>query len=96
MKKLKTRQPAPIIKRAKGNQVEVEPFDIVQPDELKPINKTRKVQYPMVLKRYQVEKNIKDYELDDFRQVMDYIVQKKDNDEIFSNNLKNQPSRTNQ
>ena len=89
MKKLNSKQPAPILKRTKGNQVEVEPFDIIQPEELKPMNKTRKVQYPMVLKRYQVEKNIKDYELDDFRQVMDYIVFKKDNDEIFSNNLKN-------
>ena len=41
----------------------------------------------MVLKRYQVEKSIKDYDLDDFRQAMDYIVFKKDNDEIFNKNL---------
>lgn len=87
MKNLSSRQPVPIIKRTKGNQVEVEHFDIVEPEKFKPINKTRKVQYPMVLKRYQVEKSIKDYDLDDFRQAMDFIVFKKDNDEIFSKNL---------
>ena len=65
----------------------MEPFDIELPNEFKPLNKTRKVQYPMVLKRYQVERNIKDYDLDDFRQAMDYIVFKKDNDEIFNRNL---------
>ena len=52
MKKLSSKQPVPIIKRNKGNCVEVEPFDIELPDEFKPLNKTRKVQYPMVLKRY--------------------------------------------
>ena len=37
-----------------------------------------------------MERNIKDYDLDDFRQAMDYIVFKKDNDEIFNKNLNKQ------
>ena len=44
MRKLNSKQPVPIIKRSKGNQVEVEPFDVIEPEEFKPVNKTRKVQ----------------------------------------------------
>ena len=71
-----------------------EPFDIEEPDEFRPVNKTRKVQYPMVLRRYQVERNIKDIDLDDFRLAMDHIVKRKDNDEIFSKNLNKKSGRT--
>ena len=48
----------------------------------------------MVLRRYQVERNIKDIDLDDFRLAMDYIVFKKDNDEIFTKNLNKKSGRT--
>ena len=83
----------PIIKRTKGHRVALEPFDIEEPDEFRPVNKTRKVQYPMVLRRYQVERNIKDVDLDDFRLAMDHIVKKKDNDEIFTKNLNKKSGR---
>ena len=43
----------------------------------------------MVLKRYNVEKRIKEWDMDDFRKAMDYIVFNKNNDELFDKNLSN-------
>ena len=94
MKGVASRPPVPIIKRTKGHMVTNEPLEIEEPDEFRPVNKTRKVQYPMVLRRYQVERNIKDIDLDDFRLAMDHIVKKKDNDEIFTKNLNQKSGRT--
>ena len=89
MKRLSSKEPVPTIKRVKGQAVKNEPFDIPETDEFQPVNKTRKVQYPMVLKRYNVEKRIKEWDMDDFRKAMDYIVFNKNNDELFDKNLSN-------
>ena len=87
MKALSSKEPVPTIKRNKGNRVERESFEIEEPEEFKPVNKTRKVQYPMVLRRYNVDNKIKDSDVDDFRRAMSIIVKKEDNDDIFTKNL---------
>ena len=83
MKPLTSKEPVPTIKKPKG--FVVEPFDIQEVQELKPLNKTRKIEYPMMLRRYNVNK-IQEWDIDDFRKAMGVIV-KKDNDEIFTHHL---------
>ena len=43
LKRVSGRQPMPKIKRNKGQRVPAEPFEIMEPEEFKHVNKTRKV-----------------------------------------------------
>ena len=83
MKPLTSKESVPTIKRSKGFVVKT--FEIQEVEELKPLNKTRKIEYPSMLRRYNVEQ-IQEWDIDDFRKAMGVIV-KKDNDEIFSQHL---------
>lgn len=47
----------------------------------------------MVLRRYNVDKKVKEWDVDDFRLAMNFIVFRKDNDDLFNANLK-QSGRT--
>ena len=79
-------------KERAGTRVIVEPFDIQLPKEFKESNNTRKVHYPMMLKKYNHEK-IQAWDLHDFRRAMLQIV-RKDNDDMFSENLAKKSGRT--
>ena len=59
MKMLSSKEPVPTIKRNKGQQIVNEPFDKMETDVFKEVNKTRKVQYPMVMKKYQINHRYK-------------------------------------
>ena len=52
MKALKSSVPVKPIPRMKGRRVVIEKFEIEQPAEFKPLNNTRKVEYPMMLRKY--------------------------------------------
>ena len=100
MKLLSSKEVVPTIKKViKGERHINEPFDIEEPGEFKPVNKTRKVQYPMVLRRYQValgknKDEVQEWDIDDFRLAMKVIVKKGDNDDIFTKNLTKQSGST--
>ena len=98
MKALKSYVPVKPIPRTKGRGVIVEQFDIQKPSDFKPLNNTRKVEYPMMLRKYlngDIEKikKIQEVDLDDFRGAMQKIVKDSDNDDIFSEALKKKSGR---
>lgn len=77
--------PIPVKREPKGAaNVVIEPFDIPEVDEFRPLNNTRKVHYPMMLAKYQIKQQKEVY--DDFRMAM-YDIVNMDNDELFSENL---------
>lgn len=78
-------------KERAGTKVIVEPFDIQLPKEFKECNNTRKVDYPMMLKKFNHEK-IEAYDFHDFRRAMIQIV-RMDNDEMFTDFLAQKSGR---
>jgi len=76
-----------------ASKVIVEPFDIPEIEEFRPLNNTRKVHYPMMLEKYQVLK-YDERNYDDFRHAIRDIVKTKDNDNLFSLNLNKKSGRT--
>ena len=88
MKALSSKEPViPIKKKVKGeSKIIVEKFDMPEIEEFKPLNNTRKVHYPMMIKKYKIEKDVDEQHFDDFRMAMNVII-KNDNDELFQNLL---------
>ena len=84
MKRLSSKPPVKTIKRAAKGVVN-EPFERFEVEEFKPVNKTRKIHYPMMLKKYQIER-MEDANMDDFRHAMSIIVAG-DNDDLFDRYL---------
>ena len=91
---LSSKPPVQTIKRIpKGaSKVIVEPFDIPVIEEFKPLNNTRKVYYPMMLEKYEVTK-YDEASFDDFRIAIDHIATKKNNNELFTQNLNEKSGR---
>ena len=53
----------------------VEPFEITEVSTFKYVNNTRKIHYPMMVKKYQIER-IDNMDMDDFRKAVELIVSK--------------------
>ena len=82
-----------IAKKIRGfNKVIVEPFEIEPCKQFVEMNNTRKVDYPMMLQKYNIQ-NVQAWELHDFRKAMLKIV-KKDNDDLFNEHLNKKSGRT--
>ena len=75
MKALSSKEPVKVIKREKGALYKAanEPFEINEVDTFKYLNNTRKIHYPMMLRKYQVDR-INNEDMDDFRQAVQLIV----------------------
>ena len=80
MKQLSSKVPVKTIVRTSKGVIN-EPFEIYEVEEFKHMNKTRKIHYPMLAKKYQIDK-IDNENMDDFRQAMSIIV-RRSNDELF-------------
>ena len=96
MKLLSSKEPVATIKRTKGLHVPNEPFDKLEVETFREVNKTRKVQYPMVMKKYldkEAMLDIKEWDVDDFRYTMRKIVNNHGNDETFTKILSNTTAR---
>ena len=89
MKNLKSHVPVPTIPRVVNRAPE--PFEPMPVNEFTWTNDTRKIHYPMMLKKYEIDK-IDDRDMDDFRYALSLIVKKKDNNELFDRHLKNEPT----
>lgn len=93
MKALSSKEPVKVIQRQKGGAFKVvnEPFEACEVSTFKPVNNTRKIHYPMMLRKYHIDR-IENEDLDDFRKAVDIIVanSKKDTekyDELFTQSL---------
>ena len=77
MKALSSKEPVKVIKREKGGLAKAsnEPFEINEVSSFKYVNNTRKIHYPMMLRKYQVER-IENEDMDDFRKAVELIVEK--------------------
>ena len=77
MKALSSKEPVKVIKREKGGLAKAsnEPFEINEVSSFKYVNNTRKIHYPMMLRKYQVE-CIENEDMDDFRKAVELIVEK--------------------
>ena len=73
MKQLASKVPVKTIKRTKGIREAAEPFEINEIEAFKPLNKTRQIHYPMMVKKYGLDR-IDDSSLDFFRDAMSQIV----------------------
>ena len=58
MKALSSKEPVKVIKREKGalHKAVNEPFEITEVSSFKYLNNTRKIHYPMMLRKYQVDR----------------------------------------
>ena len=68
-----------------------EPFEINEVEAFKPLNKTRQIHYPMMVRKYGLDR-IDDSSLDFFRDAMSVIV-RQDNDELFNRFLSQKSGR---
>ena len=77
MKALSSKEPVKVIKREKGalHRAVNEPFEINEVSSFKHLNNTRKIHYPMMLRKYQVDR-IDNEDMDDFRKAVELIVEK--------------------
>lgn len=80
--KRRSKRPAYDLSKKFFHKVIVEPFEIQQPKEFKEMNNTRKVDYPMMLQKYNIRR-VSAWNLHDFREAM-FLIVKKDNDDIFN------------
>ena len=79
MKPLSSHVPVPTIQNPKHIKNVPEPFEAMEINEFKFVNNTRKIHYPLMLKKYEMNR-IDDSNVDDFRNAIKLIVKKKDND----------------
>ena len=75
MKALASKEPVKMIERDKTglSKVVPEPFEVHEVSTFKPVNNTRKIHYPMMLRKYHVER-IENEDMDDFRKAVEIIV----------------------
>ena len=73
MKALSSKEPPPVLNRGGASSDANDHLEINEVSTFRYVNNTRKIHYPMMLRKYQIDK-ISNEDMDDFRKAVEIIV----------------------